>query len=197
MEVRFGKQDRFWRSDSGASVNAQRSDLVQSLYATHRPALLRFLSKRTNCAQEAEDLSQEVFIRLLNLNDVERIRDNARNFMYQVAANIACDNFRRAKVRRKNFHVPICDYSLAADTPSPERELEIAQSIDAIEEILSTLRRRERRAFRLHFERDLTYAEVAGEIGVTTRTIERWMARIKKLIQSAQVRSDTSVPMTI
>ena len=135
MEVRFGKHDRFWRSDSGARFDVRNgdassksktsrhgpattfqlhrklpaapcddcTDLVRSLYATHRPALLRFLSKRTNCAQEAEDMSQEVFIRLLNLKDVERIRDNARNFMYQVAANIACDNFRRAKVRRKNF----------------------------------------------------------------------------------------------
>ena len=181
--------------DHSMEAHTGRIEFICALYLAQRPALLRFLHQRTHCIEEAEDLSQEVFIRLLKIDDVDRIRENARNFMFQVAANIARDSYRRAKVRQRDFHVPIAGHCLATDTLPPDRELEIENKADAVENVLKTLRERERNAFRLHVEKDLTYSEVAGEIGVTTRTIERWMTRIKKLIKSSQEENDFAVEL--
>ena len=62
-----------------------------------RPALLNFFARRTRNRAEAEDLTQEVFIRLVQAKNMQ-VR-SAEAYMFQVAANLLRDRVRREKVR--------------------------------------------------------------------------------------------------
>jgi RNA polymerase sigma-70 factor (ECF subfamily) len=113
------------------------------------------------------------------MDDLDRIRDNALNYMYQIAVNLVRDDYRRKMARRRNDHVPFDDVPVACPMSQPDAVVESRQNVEAIERALPTLRKRERHAFHLHIDKGLNYREVADQIGVTTRTIERWMRRIR------------------
>jgi RNA polymerase sigma-70 factor (ECF subfamily) len=153
-----------------------RRDFVGQLYSSHSAALRRFLSRFASSEQEAEDLAQEVFIRVLRLEDLERIRDRARSYMFQTAINLVRDTHRRGLARHRTHHVPLDDVALESPGFTPDEEAEAMQRLEAIEMALSTVRDDARRAFYLHAVDGLNYTEIASKMGVTTRTIERWMS---------------------
>jgi RNA polymerase sigma-70 factor (ECF subfamily) len=55
--------------------------------------LLRFLSQRVRCDEDAQDILQETLIRYAQYSQTNQV-DNARAFIYRVAANLATDYLR-------------------------------------------------------------------------------------------------------
>ena len=64
------------------------SDLA-SAFVEDRPALERFIARRVRCQQTAQDLASEVYLRLDRVVDFSGTREDARRYLYRVAANIA------------------------------------------------------------------------------------------------------------
>ena len=70
----------------------QRAELVERLFREHNDALIRFLVARLRSYQDARDVAQESYVRLLSLDEPGAV-SYLRAFLFKTAANLATDAF--------------------------------------------------------------------------------------------------------
>jgi RNA polymerase sigma-70 factor (ECF subfamily) len=68
--------------------------VVRELFIESRPELLRYLAFRVRDAAESEELAQEVYLRMMRLDQVHLIR-NPRAYLFRVAASVLADRGRK------------------------------------------------------------------------------------------------------
>jgi RNA polymerase sigma-70 factor (ECF subfamily) len=143
---------------------------VQSLFLRHARELTGALQRRGLSKETAADLTQDTFMRLITANPTGK-QDNPRAYLFRISRNLAADHYRR------ECSVPIEDISEAefAAVPDPRPSAETAlydkQRLALSEAALAELPERTRRAFELYRLEEMTIAEVAEKIGLsTTRT---------------------------
>jgi RNA polymerase sigma factor (sigma-70 family) len=150
--------------DEPPAAGAATSNAEQ-VYRDHGNWLYRFFRRRFG-PQEAQDLTQETFVRVVGAN-VE-IRD-PRVYLTHIALNMVRDKSRRAAVRP----VLVSDEPalLAAVTPAElEHQLHL-------EQIVLALPPRLREVFFLSRFVGLTYVEIAQRCGISVKTVEARMTK--------------------
>src|SRR5688572_23474251 len=70
-----------------------RGQLIERLFREHNESLLRFLTARLSSSQDAREVAQEAYVRLLQLDRPGAI-GFLRAFLFKTAANIATDRLR-------------------------------------------------------------------------------------------------------
>ena len=143
---------------------------VRTLYIDHRAWLRSWLRWKVGCIETAEDLSQDVFMRLLGRPDVVQIR-RPRAYLGNIARGLVIDHWRRRDVEQAWYDIQV---SLPVQVqPSTEERLEIIQIIMAIDRLLEELKPRTRTAFLLARVEGMTCPGIARRLGVSLSTIER------------------------
>jgi RNA polymerase sigma factor (sigma-70 family) len=135
-----------------------------------RSPLRKFLvAKGAIRVADLDDISQEVFLRLLRYDSAEVI-EHPQAYLQRVAANVAAEWAVRASHRLD--HDPRWLDALVADS-SLEDQLDRAVVQREIKNALMTLSPRERSVLRLHFEEGQSYSEIAAHLGLTLRIVRR------------------------
>jgi RNA polymerase sigma-70 factor (ECF subfamily) len=147
-------------------------DLVARLFERFRLPLLRYLTDLLSRRDEAEDIVQETYLRLMQVDSIETGR--VRALIFKVATNLAYDRFRQRRARG-----PHGDDSLLADLPAhdpvPERIVAFEQGVAIVKRTLLELKPRCRQVFLLRSTAELSYEEIAARLGISKRTAEREM----------------------
>jgi RNA polymerase sigma factor (sigma-70 family) len=151
----------------------EHRQFVTELFARHRAALLRYLLDLLGGRDDAEDVLQEAYVRLLNVSHLDRAGTRARAYLFRIATNLAYDRFRYRRVRGGNELVDADE--LASEAPSPERIVALEQGLAAVKQVLGELAPRCRRVFLLRVAGELKFEEIAERLGVSKRTVEREM----------------------
>lgn len=180
-------QDR----SSGAGAEAAPAGGLLALYHAHRGELLRFLVARTRDAAEAEDLIQELWLRLQHarLGPVA----NGRAYLYQMANHLALD---RSRERRRRLHRDQAWAALAQDGPvpvdepvdpasRPDQAVLEAEELQQLSAAIGALPEAARRAFCLHKMDGLGHAEVARRLGISRSGVEKHIALAMKHLRRA------------
>ena len=154
--------------------------LVQ-LVTQHRPSLLNYVKRMLRCAEDAEDVVQETFVRLLRGSDLWRGEREVRSLLFTIAANLARDELRRRRARGFGMHVPFDSIDLVGDELQPEELVDRHMAWEAIVNALRSLPPRYREVFRLHVEGQMSYRAIAKRLGVSTKTVERDMSGAHEL----------------
>jgi RNA polymerase sigma-70 factor (ECF subfamily) len=141
----------------------------------YRQPLIRFFRRRTGTDAEAEDLTQEVFLRLLRRPDAEAV-ENPEAFLFRTAVNLLRDRARRNSTTASHA-IELADRQETVEGLSPERVLEGRQSLAAAMRILEELDERVRDAFILHRLEGLKYAEIAELFGVSVSSVEKYVIK--------------------
>src|SRR5688572_644070 len=90
---------RLDNSGSVASADAKdRIALVKRLFEEHNRTLVSFLHARLHCEQEARDVAQEAYVRLLQLDGHGAI-SFLRSYLFRIAENLAVDRLRERRSR--------------------------------------------------------------------------------------------------
>src|SRR4030095_7267415 len=111
------------------------ADELEELYRTTYPTVVRFLYRRVWDADRAQDLAQEVFMRLMAHRP-----EKPRAWVFAVAANLARDEARAAVRRKKhltlltNDPVPMSTPEQAVDETleADERKAQVNQALAAL-----------------------------------------------------------------
>jgi RNA polymerase sigma-70 factor (ECF subfamily) len=141
----------------------------------HERAIRSWLARRTHDL-DIDDIVQEMYARLSALDDVEGVR-NPRQYAAQTAISIALNMARHARV------VPMIplgdfeDFRLAAHEPSPEHVLNSREELRNLERSLEQLPQACRTAFLLRRVEGLSQKEVADKLGISVKTVEKYMAK--------------------
>jgi RNA polymerase sigma factor (sigma-70 family) len=150
----------------------QHAQFVTRLVERFRRSLLRYLTDLLSRREDAEDVVQETYIRLLNAATLERSEGRARAFMFKVATNIAYDRFRQRQTRGSESAELA---NIVGDGPSPERIVAFDQAVEIVKRTLLELKPRCRQVFLMRASEDLSYEEIAARLAISKRTVEREM----------------------
>ena len=161
-------------TDQPESMDAagRRHELVARTFERFRTPLLRYLTDLLSRRDEAEDLVQETYLRLMQVENIDIGR--VRALIFKVATNLAYDRFRQRRARGPHGD----DEQLAAlpaRGPEPDRIVALEQSVDIVKRTLLDLKPRCRQVFLLRTSAELGYDEIAKRLGISRRTAEREM----------------------
>lgn len=146
------------------------------LTAQYATPLHSYFVRRLHDQSEAQDLVQEVFLRLARLDGVSELREPAR-YLFAVARSALNDKYRRERVRQRESHQVFEDSEHPSSVYSPECVMEGREAMQLIHATLTGLPERTRDAFVLRVFEDMRMADVAKALGVSQRSAEKHCAR--------------------
>ena len=158
-----------------APATEGREGFLQRLSQSYRQPLIAYFQRRVGSRDEAEDLTQEVFLRLVRRLDVETI-DNPEAFLFRTAINLLRDRSRRGKTWSSHV-VELAHHENTIEEVSPERVLDSRQSLSSVLRALDELDERSRDVFILHRLEGLKHAELAALYGVSVSSIEKYIMK--------------------
>ncbi len=156
-----------------------KKSFIEELFKQNGRPLVRFLSAKLRDPQQADEIAQEAYLRMQNLHEPERL-DNARAFLFQVAANMATDQLRRQQLHQKyiqsQLEKSVADSDLRPDLEhGPDEQLIAQQKVAQINAALNSMKAKPKQAFLLHRRTGLSYSEIADEMGVSVSSVEKYI----------------------
>lgn len=147
----------------------------EHLSAAYRGPLIAYFERRVRSREEAEDLTQEVFLRLVRRPESADL-DNPEAFVFSTAVNLLRDRMRRDKTFRS--HLNETEHRQERfEGISPERVLQDRQALQTVMQRLNQLDERTRDAFILHRLEGWKHAEIARAFGVSVSSVEKYIIK--------------------
>ncbi|MDQ1153390.1 RNA polymerase sigma factor [Brevundimonas sp. SORGH_AS_0993] len=156
----------------GRSTEAAFADLTRRL----RRPLLQFFRRRAGSPMDAEEMVQDLFVRLLRRADLFSL-ENVDGYVFEAAANVARDRGRYDQARGHGRHVDIDDLAAPSDAPSAEQVLDGKQQLKRMLAALQALPPRARTIVILRRLENLTYPQIAQRLGISVSAVEKHMVR--------------------
>ena len=148
--------------------------------------MLRLLKARLGNPEDAEDVLQELCVRLEHLPDGEIANPTA--YIFQMALNLARDHQRqrhRGRLRDGHWYEAtqtIMGAEPVETQPSAEEAYAARQKLDRVVAALDELSPHCRRVFMLHKFEGLTHTEIMARLGIARSTVEKHMTTALKLL---------------
>ncbi len=134
--------------------------------------LVKFLARRTTTAADAQDLAQEVYLRLLRVDRLDLVRQ-PRSYLLRIAANLLHE--WRLKARQSRLHDPSDVLDVLPSQDDPEHDTVASLRGLKLAEELSRLAAPARMALVLQVREGLSYEEIATKMHVTPRMVKRYL----------------------
>jgi RNA polymerase sigma-19 factor, ECF subfamily len=157
--------------------------LGAAAFRDHRHALRRYLIRRLRKPQDADDLAQEVYLRLLR-HDESRCVHKPLAYLYGIASHVVADY--RMDERRDRDHV-MFDSDSNADEPARVLPDDMADRLNLqqqLERALSQLPSTHAAVLLAHKRDGLSYEEVAAQLGLSIHTVEKYLTQAKARIRT-------------
>jgi RNA polymerase sigma-70 factor (ECF subfamily) len=165
-----------WTGEYPAGEDDARGDprtaAIERLFREHNQSLLRFLMTKLRSPQEARDVAQEAYVRLLQLDNPDAV-SYLRAFLFKTAANLAIDRLRSRRAESRRLEMEFFAEPPAA--PDPQHDLADAEALRVIEESLQRLPPKCRQAFLLRRFDGLRSAEIARRMHIPERTVRHYI----------------------
>lgn len=140
-----------------------------------RPALMAFFMRRLRDHAEAEDLTQEVLLRISqHATTLDPERPDA--YVFRVAVNLLRDRARRASVRT-SYLTTLTATATDYEARDPERALQGRDALATVVAALNSLPDRTRTIFVLFRLENMKQREIALALGLSLRTVELHVVR--------------------
>jgi RNA polymerase sigma factor, sigma-70 family len=146
------------------------------MFAEHGPVLRGFFARR-GANDDAEDLVQETYLRLLRAHQGQAAIANPEAYLFTVALNLA----REQAARRRRTPVPLEELenltTLLASEESVEDAAERAQRRQRLQALLASLPERTRAVLVMQYRDGLSYRQIADRLGVSPHMVKKHVVR--------------------
>jgi len=133
----------------------------ETLYARHRTRLFRFILRSVKTRAVAEELYQEIWMRVIEARGTYTVRARFTTWLYSIAHNRLVDHWRK----RGLTLVSLEGDDVAGGAPDPADQAQAREALARFAAALEALPPLQREAFLLHEEGDLSVAEIAAATG--------------------------------
>ena len=153
--------------------------LITNYYSSHRDELLAFVSSRLGGSCEAEDIVQNVFLRLL-ITDKMITEVTLHALVYTTARNLIIDYYRRHTVFEEYEHYikGVCSEETTTESVFSAREI-----VEQMERGLTRLPENCREVYRLHIYGGMKVGEISQQLGEGYKSIEHRLGTARKLMR--------------
>ena len=153
---------------SAAGLNAWFVREVLPLEA----ALMQYFRRSTASRNDAEDLCQDVFVRVYEAAQ-RQIPDPVRPFVFTTARNLLINRARREHVVSIEAVADLDALDIALDEPGPDRNAMARDELRNLQAALDHLPPRCREAVMLRKIEGLSHREIAARMGISEKTVDR------------------------
>ena len=171
----------------------------QTLYLRHKGPLYRYFLRQGIGADQASELFQEVWIKIIRAKERYQPAAKFTTYMYKLAHNCLVDYFRHQGRQPHDVgHEASIDPAELPDNPggNPEMVAEQKQSVECFRQALNDLPAEQRESFLLREERGRSLADIADVTGVNVETAKsRLRYAVGKLRQALRDREELTCPI--
>jgi RNA polymerase sigma factor (sigma-70 family) len=161
---------------------------LQHLFSEVRGELLRHLRRRTRNQDLADDLTQDVFLKLTTVQAVIPDRRHGRAYLFRMASNLAIDHGR---VEARRAEILSGSHVLFENVEeSPESLAEARDQLRRIEEALTELPEKCRKVLILSQIEGMRHKEIAHQLGVSVSLVEKYRLRALRHCRERLSRDD-------
>jgi RNA polymerase sigma-70 factor (ECF subfamily) len=177
--ILVGNDDHRAQHDERALVRAAQADIAQfnALYHLYVERVHRYMVARTHSAEDAADLTQQVFLQALDALPCYRERGVPFGaWLFRIARNVVTDNNRRPqRTTAWNDVPPALNSSQAAD---PEATALHGEALTQLRALLVQLDPSKRELLALRFAAGLSSRQIADVIGKREAAVKKQLTRI-------------------
>jgi len=174
------------RRDDSTAVSGRSAIDLAALYREHRLGLLRMAVLLVDDRATAEDVVQDAFVSFQRSLDRLRSPEAALAYLRVCVANAARAAIRRRQVARRHLHRS----TVVTDEPPADTELMLAAEHQEVLRALRRLPDRQREVLILRYWSDLSEAQIAETLGISTGTVKstasRGMRRLAVVLKGAR-----------
>ncbi len=163
---------------------------LDGLIRRYKDRLYAYLLRLSRDRNAADDLLQEVFIKVVKKLDSYGEREKFSAWLFTVAHHAAMDHFRSGGRRREESldaagedEFPLSD-ALASGEPGPDKILEDAESAAVLQAAFDRLSAEQRELFIMRHYSGLSFKEIAEILGVPIGTVLARMSRAMAKMRS-------------
>ena len=160
-----------------SSGKTEAASVLLAIYLEKRPALVRYFALRLGSQAAAEDLVQDIYLRIERVDPGEVASPAA--YLYRLGSNLMLDRLkqqRRSAARddawQDSRHLALGDQQIA-DEPAADEALASRQRMAKMMEAMQELPPQCRRAFELHKFDGLSHGETAAAMGISRSAVEK------------------------
>jgi RNA polymerase sigma-70 factor (ECF subfamily) len=156
--------------------------IIEYYYQYHQPELLAFVSSRLGGIEEAEDIVQDVFLRLLQ-NTSPIIEGTLHALAYTIARNLITDYYRRKQWAAK-YSMQSLDYkqAITADDEAA-RPLSVHEMTAFLERGLLRVPEKCRELYRMHIYDGMQVSDISQQTGENYKSVEYRLGIARKEIR--------------
>jgi RNA polymerase sigma factor (sigma-70 family) len=170
---------------SGTTLARKGNPALIEVYLQRREDLLRFFTVRLRSASAAEDLVQEIYLRL-STREAEIEIQSPASYLYRLGSNLMLDRLRgerRSAARERawrELHQGGAGGPDVDDSPDALNTLDARQRLALIVQAVGELGPQTQRVFRLHKLEGLSHTETAEALGISRSAVEKHMIAVLK-----------------
>lgn len=175
-------------------VRADEPGAFEELVERFQHRLVAVMLHLVGNAEEAEDLAQEVFLRVYRARKKYRPRSKFSTWLFTIANNLALNSLR-ARQRKPVVSLRTSDSGPLGPRPQeqlvpdpgtgPVQRVQKDELAERIRSALDGLNERQRMAVVLNKFEDMNYAEIAEVMGLTTKAVKSLLSRARANLRAA------------
>jgi RNA polymerase sigma-70 factor (ECF subfamily) len=152
-------------------VSASNRSILQSVLAADYDGLVRRLTRKFGCSDFASETLHETFARLDGISNATVVQ-SPKDYLFRTAINIGKNRRRAERIRATAAEIDAV-LDVADEAPTPAQAVEAQSEMDALLQVLDELPPRVRQIFEAALIQNLPYSQIADDLGVSLRTVER------------------------
>lgn len=166
--------------------------LIEKIYMQNFSWLVRWLTSRARCAELAQDLGQDAFVRLIDVQQLESLQ-SPRAWLIVVANRLMINHFRRHAIEGETLQQLVV--MMREDVGSAENEISSRDLlIKAVHLLMAELPERHFESLIMSRVYGMTYQEIAKELGVTPHSVKYYIVSAISAIHDQLFSSELSFP---
>jgi RNA polymerase sigma-70 factor (ECF subfamily) len=150
-------------------------DAFHSLFNLYAPKIQSFALSYLGNKADAEELLQELFLKIWEIRSTLDSSKNIKSFLFKVCVNLIYDY-----IRRKNIEKAYTGYAGQMDQATADstwQEVIYNDMLANLNNLVNTMPEQRQLIFRLSKEQGLTNEEIARQLGLSKRTVENQLYR--------------------
>ncbi|WP_431030460.1 RNA polymerase sigma factor SigX [Lysinibacillus sp. LZ02] len=173
-------------------VGWMKESIFHQLYDKYHQDVFQFLIYLVKNRTVAEDLSHEVYVRVLKAYERFEGKSSEKTWLFSIAKNVAIDYFRNANVRNRHTFDAF-DWEqeqLISPVKSPEQFIELDDEMNRLLEVLELCTGDQKMVIVMRYFQELSIAETAGILGWTEGKVKTTQHRAIKTLREKMIQQE-------
>lgn len=154
----------------------------EAIFTRYTPRILTFLTRLVRDRARAEELTQDVFVRIYNAASRYEATARFSTWIFGIAHNLALNDLARAHRRYERPATELDEIGAADPAPGADLQLEGERTRLALEQAIAKLPERQRAALLLRSEQGLSYEEISQALSTTVASVKSLIHRAREAL---------------